>query len=274
MSGCVKVVFRCNSSLSLTAAVQFGTVVNSDYHPVLDLDAERTRFRKIAATGFMDCSGDRFDLFAALEERRIGFGTETQEGLILPRSSLRALGARLRVNEPPPASDSLARDREFRQALMRRELLRDALAAPHAPTDWFTWFRMALEVERDLHAGTSGVIDSAFYGDVERYLTRWKAPDAAHSAWRFMKAAGTYNWPGVTAEMTPQLKARVSKHTWIPIDILRTAGVLAFVKTGDRVTARKTFDALDPYSLWDKDDLRAQTLRALVARRKAKEPTP
>ena len=259
------------SKASLAPVVRYGSLVNTDFHPVLDLGAERTRFRKMAATGLMDASGERFDLLAALEGRRIGFGTETREGLILPRSTLRAMSARLRANEPSPPNDSLARDREFRQALSRREVLRDVMAAPHAPPDWFTWFRMTLEVERDLHAGVSGVIDTAFYASIERYLTRWKAPASAHSAWRFMRAVGTYDWPGVVAEVPSQLKARVSGHTWIPADLLRSAGVLALVETGDRVTAHKVLEALEPFSTLDKDDLRSQLLRSLVARRRAVE---
>jgi predicted membrane-bound spermidine synthase len=253
---------------SLAPIVRSGTLMNSDFRPVLDLGAERTRFRKIAATGLMDVSGDRFDIFAALEGRRVGFGTEIDAGLALPRSTMRALGTRLRADVPLPATDSTAREREYRQALSRRDILRDVMAVPRAPKDWFTWFRMTLEVERDLHGGMSGVIDSAYYADVERYMTRWQAPAAAHSAWRFMRAVGTYDWPTVVTELTPQLKSRVAGHTWIPVDILRPAGVVALVQTGDRVTARKVFDSLDPFSVLEKDDLRVQVLQALVARRR------
>lgn len=255
---------------SLAPVVASGTLMNSDYYPVLDLSAERTRFRKQAATGFMDVSGDQFDVFAAYEGRRVGFGTETFDGLILPRTTMRAMSARLRANEPAPANDSLARDREYRQALSRRAVLRDVMAASHGPSDWFTWFRMALEVERDAHAGLTGVVDSVFYNDLERYMTRWQAPTAAHSALRFLRAASTYDWPTAAAEVTPQLKSRVAGHTWIPADLLRSAGVMALVKTGDRVMARRLFDALQPFSALDTADVRSQLLQAIAARRAVK----
>jgi len=244
--------------------------VNSDYHPVLDLGTERLRFRKTAATGFVETTGDRFDVLAAAEDRRIGFGTETREALQLPRTKMRAMSARLRANEPPPASDTIDTDREYRRALTRREALRDVLAAPHAPVDWFSWFRGMLEVERDVHAGVSGVIDTAFYADVERYMVRWQAPQGARSAWRFMRTAGTYDWSSVAAEVMPQLKARVSGHTWIPADILLDAGTLALVKTGDRVTAQQVYESLEPYSVREKDDLRMQVLRAMIGRKTLK----
>ncbi len=257
---------------ALAPLVRNGGLMNSDFHPVLDLGAERTRFRKDAARGFMDATSDRFDLLAALDERRIGFGTETREGLDLPRTSRRAQSARLRADEPAPASDTLDSNRLYRQALTRRAVLRDVLAAPHAPVDWFTWFRMVVETEDDHHSGLSGVVDSAFYRDVERYMTRWQAPEAARSAWRFMRAAGTYDWPAAAAEVTPQLKARVAGHTWLPPDVLSSAGTLALVRTGDRVAARKMFEALESYSVFEKGDLRTELLRALVARRKAAGP--
>ncbi len=254
---------------ALAPVVLNGGPVNSDFHPVLDLGAERTRYRKIAATGFMDVTGDRFDVMAALDGRRIGFGTSTSEALLLPRTRMRARSARVRANAPLPALDSSDTEREYRQSLARVDMFRDMLTAPHAPVDWFTWFRMAIEVERDIHAGVSGVIDSAFYAEVERYMTHWKAPEAAHSAWRFMRAAGTYDWPGVVAEITPQLKSRVAGHTWIPVDVIRSAGVIALVRTGDRLTARKVAESLEPFSVLDKGDLRAEVIGALAARRTA-----
>jgi len=254
---------------SLLPAVMSGGPMNSDFHPVLDLGAERTRYRKSAATGFMETTGDRFDVLAALDGRRIGPGTATREALILPRTRMRAKAARLRANEPSPPSDTAESDREYRQALARHVLLQDALAAPHAPADWYTFFRIALETERDWHAGMSGVVDSTFYRDIEQYMTKWKAPESAHSAWRLLEAASTYNWPGVVKEVTPQLKARVAGHTWLPVDLLCSASVVAMVKTGDRLTARKVFEALEDYSALEKDDLRLQVLRGLVARRRA-----
>ena len=257
---------------SLAPIVLSGDLVNSDFYPVLDLSAERTRYKKDAARGFMDVTGDRFDLLAALDERRIGFGTETREGLDLPRAILRARSARLRAGEPAPASDSIESDRLYRLALNRQSVLRELLTAPRAPVDWFTWLRMAVEVESDHHAGLSGVVDSVFYNDIERYMVRWQAPEAARSAWRFMRAAGTYDWPGVAAEVTPQLKSRVAGHTWLPMEILSHAGVLALVRTGDRLEARKMFEALEGYAAFEKGDLRTEILRALVARRKAVVP--
>jgi hypothetical protein len=66
-----------------------------------------------------------------------------------------------------------------------------------------------------------------------------------------------------------QLKARIAGHTWLPVDIIRPAAVIALVKTGDRVKARKVFEALDRYSVLEAGDLRVELLRALVPTPKA-----
>jgi hypothetical protein len=241
--------------------------LNSDYHPVLDLGAERTRFRKIAASGFMEVTEDRFDLLAAIDERRIDFGTETREALRLPRAKLRARGARLRAHEPVTASDSTDSDREYRQALFRQATLRDVLRAPHAPTDWFALFRGVLEVERDIHGGVSGVVDSAYYREIDQYMDRWHAPEAARSAWRFMRAAATYDWPGVAAETATQLDARTAGRTWLPVDLLRDAGVLALLRTGERQKAQKMFISLARASTRGFKDLRTVVLQQLMTGR-------
>ena len=242
-------------------AVRSEGPTNSDFFPVLDLGAERTRFRKLSASGFMGVTEDRFDVLAALEGRRIGFGVETREGLRLPRTKLRARGARLRAHAPAPASDAIDSDRDYGLALQREGTLRDVLGAPHAPTDWLAWFRSVLEVERDLHAGVSGVVDSVFYRDIDTYMDRWQAPEAARGAWRFMRAAGTYDWPGVAAELTPQLEARVAGRTWLNVDLLRDAGVVALLHAGERERARKVFISLARASTRGFEDLRTVVLQ-------------
>ncbi len=248
-------------------AVRSDGAVNSDYHPVLDLGAERTRFRKIAARGFIEATADRFDLLAAIDERRIGFGTETREGLRLPRTMARARGARLRAHEPAPASDSIDSDRDYKQALVRQGTLRDVLGAPHAPADWLALFRSVLAVEGDIHGGVSGVVDTAYYREIDQYMDRWHAPEATRSAWRFLRAAGTYDWAGVAAEVTPQLDARTAGRTWLPVDLLRDAGVLALLRTGERTKARKLFISLARASTRGIKDLRTVVLQQLMVGR-------
>ena len=248
-------------------AVRSEGAANSDFRPVLDLGAERTRFRKISATGFMEATADRFDLLAAIDERRIDFGTETREGLRLPRTRARAPGARLRAHEPAPASDSIDSDRDYKQALVREGTLRDVLGAPHAPTDWPAWFRSVLAVEGDIHGGVSGVVDTAYYREVDRYMDRWQAPESARAAWRFMRAAGTYDWAGVAAEVTPLLDARTAGRSWLPVDLFRDAGVLALLRTGEREKARKLFITLALTSTRGIKDLRTVVLQQLMVGR-------
>ena len=48
---------------------------NSDFFPVLDLGAERTRFLRESASGYEELASGRFNVTAALSGRRLGFGT-------------------------------------------------------------------------------------------------------------------------------------------------------------------------------------------------------
>ena len=141
------------------------------------------------------------------------------------------------------------------------------LGAPHAPTDWPAWFRSVLAVEGDIHGGVSGVVDTAYYREVDRYMDRWQAPESARAAWRFMRAAGTYDWAGVAAEVTPLLDARTAGRSWLPVDLFRDAGVLALLRTGEREKARKLFITLALTSTRGIKDLRTVVLQQLMVGR-------
>ncbi|HZA98175.1 MAG TPA: hypothetical protein VE399_05315, partial [Gemmatimonadales bacterium] len=70
---------------------------NSDFYPVLDLSAERRRFRKDHAGGFPALSAEWFNLLAAMRGTRLGPGDQTVASLPEnPRVVARATGAVLR----------------------------------------------------------------------------------------------------------------------------------------------------------------------------------
>src|SRR5207237_433055 len=70
---------------------------NSDYYPVLDLGAERRRFRKDHAEGFQGLSADWFNLLASLSGRRTAPALDLTAAFPEnPRVRARAIGALLR----------------------------------------------------------------------------------------------------------------------------------------------------------------------------------
>ncbi|OYV69069.1 MAG: hypothetical protein B7Z72_07795, partial [Gemmatimonadetes bacterium 21-71-4] len=147
--------------------------VNSDYYPVLDLGAERTRFLHQQAVGLESLGDQRFDVVAALSGRRQGFATEPLAAAPeISRVDALALQARLRrvLAMTPAQRAGVPLDSALADALYRTERFETVMAAGVPPADWHLWVDSFREVETLLHDGSSGVADETFYGRVHRYL--------------------------------------------------------------------------------------------------------
>ena len=238
--------------------------VNSDFRPLLDLGAERTRFLRQAATGFLGISRARFDLAAALGERRRGLGQALRAAIAIPRLESQALGARLRTPTALAPNDTLAANRKFQQARSRQVQLDLWMASGRAPTDWFTWFTNMLEVEGDRHAGTIGGVDSVWYATVERYMRDQRAPRDGAAALRVMRAATTYDWPTAAREVLPLLKARAEGRQWVPPEFFYDAAIVARLRVGDITGARTLFGRMAATTGRKSTDLRQWLLDAHI----------
>lgn len=212
-----------------------GTDPNSDFFPTLDLGAERMRFMRESANGYIGLSGGRFDVVAALAGRRRDFGTlgvtPTPE---IPRPVALSTSTRVRAVRalPPEEAAQVPRDDDLRQALSRIHRLELTLASGRPPADWPEWMALVLEVDEDLHGGTAGVVDSAFFRSVRSYAARQGAPAEARSAVDFLEGIGAWDWPKA-AVASKLLIASIDSSTWIPDALLRNGGVLAHIKVGD-----------------------------------------
>ena len=214
---------------------------NSDYFPTLDLGAERMRFMRESANGYIGLSEGRFDVVAALAGRPRGFGslgvTPTPE---IPRPRALALSTRVRAvrSLPPEQAIAVPRDDDLREALSRSEQLDLILSSGHEPGDWFEWMRAALAVDDDLHAGTAGVADTAFYERLRGFATRHGAPAEARTAIDFLEGISAWDWPkaAVAAKL---LVATSDSAAWLPDPLLRNGGVVAHIKVGDVAGAQE-----------------------------------
>jgi spermidine synthase len=237
---------------------------NSDFYPFLDLGAERARFMQSEAEGFRYLSAGRFDVAAALEGRRVNFGTErlapTPE---IARVNALALGARLRAarSAPPgaPAGDSATEG-----ALYRLRALEDAMASGRAPSSWRLWARQAADVEGELHGGTAGVADEAFYAELARYMARAGAPAEAREAIDFLHAAARWDWPAA-ARLADRLVPRVAAGAeWLPPELVHDAAVVAKIEVGDAPGAERVAAALAPVLHRSRADLRSLLIASYV----------
>ncbi len=238
--------------------------VNSDYHPVLDLGAERTRFLRQEAAGLEGLGTGRFNVEAALAGRREDFATEPLAvAPEIPRVAALALQARLRRVLPmtPLQRAGVPRDSALADALYRVDRFERQLAESAPPTDWRLWMQSFLEVESRLHGGSSGVADEPFYGRVNAYLTRARAPADARAAVDFTHGLAAWNF-SQASEAADTLIGEFLRDSlpWLPMADLRNGTVVSRLRLGDLAGAGRAFRALAPGT--EAGDFTAQLLAA------------
>jgi spermidine synthase len=214
---------------------------NSDFFPTLDLGAERMRFMRETAEGLIGLQAGRFDVVAALSGRRAGFGTLTQSATPeIDRSLALALGAQLRAQRmlAPEVVATIQRGDELRAALYRQDALDRMTASSRAPADWHEFMKAVVEVDGDIHSGTAGVVDSAFFRQVRAYAARAGAPAEARAGIDFLEGIGAWNWP-LAATASKTLIDSEDPDEWIPDVLLRNGATVAYTILRDTTGAKE-----------------------------------
>jgi hypothetical protein len=240
---------------------------NSDFHPRLDLGAEKARYFASVAAGFRSLGSERFDLVAALNGVRRGPFEEADASLpLVPRVHALALGARLRGQTAAPADgDAGETERVVRASLSKRDKWQTS--AGTGPTDWHAWLEGLKEVEADLSGGTAGVADEALYAEVERYLDRHAATETVRDVVAFRHGLASWDFAQVDRAGTALAATFPTDRPWIAPDELREGLVVARLKLGDGEGARRAFDELGRFSQRPSSDLRSRLLGAIVVDR-------
>lgn len=225
---------------------------NSDFFPVLDLGAERTRFMHESAEGYTGLTSGRFDVVAALTGRRAGFGTialtATPE---VDRPVALALGSRLRAMRilPPNLTVLLPRDADLRAAMYRVDALDRVTSSAQPPGDWHEYVNSLVTVDADIHGGTAGTVDTAFFQRVRGYAERTGAPAEARASIEFLYSIGAWDWPRA-AVASRTLMASSDTVPWVPNTLLRNGAAVAYIMMRDttgakdvlRTFAKRTFE--------------------------------
>jgi predicted membrane-bound spermidine synthase len=214
---------------------------NSDYFPVLDLGADRMRFMRESASGYESLSSGRFDVVAALSGRREDFGTlaitPTPE---IARPAALSLGARVRAMHTLPTSVSalLTRDADLRKALYRIDELDRMTSSARPPADWHAWMDAVVQVDEDLHSGTAGVVDTAFFDRARQFASKAGAPAEARAGIDFLHGIGAWNWPEAAVSARALIASR-DTIAWIPDVLLRNGAAVAFIMLHDTAGAKE-----------------------------------
>jgi hypothetical protein len=210
---------------------------NSDFRPVLDLGAERTRFLHIHGTGLQRLGAGRFDIAAALDERRRPLATAPfSPATEIPRVNALAQSALVRQAMAGDAvvrkslSDSSVRESVQRQAMFDRSVTDRTLPAP---TDWRAWVKEFVAVEEERHGGSAGVADEPFYTKVRAFLARTSAPATPRAAVDFVHGLAVWDFREATRAADVLLERRVAGEEWLPPDVLANGAAVARIKVGD-----------------------------------------
>ena len=252
--------------------------VNTDFDPVLDLGAERTRFMRRRANGFRQLTAGRFDPVDAMRGWRVGFGQSPRSAVELPRQQALAMGAAVRsawaLEAAPNGGDGVAVAGALRavgdtggvrDALYRRAAYENVLATGRAPADWPRFVTHTLDVLDDLHGGTSGVVDSAFYARLFDYLARTRAPSGAVAATHFAHGLAAWSWQEAADAADTLIAAGARGESWAPPALLHDGAVVAALKLGDAARARRVYRDTNKAADREADDLRALLIPAWIA---------
>jgi hypothetical protein len=237
---------------------------NSDYYPVLDLGAERRRFRGDRANGFVALSHTWFNFVQSF-----GGTVQSPGGPVVPalpenpRGLGRAMSTYLRSRASVADADTVTRGLLL-QAAYRDDAWQAMLRRDQPPADWTLWVQQAIEVAYDRGAGTAGWADEPLYADMARFMDRHQAPAAARDAIAFRHALATWKFADAVAAADRLLPAAVADGRWISADDLRDGTVMAKLHVGEAAGARKYLDLLAPYSTRRPDDLRNRILESYV----------
>lgn len=221
-----------------------GAPVNSDFHPILDLNGERLRFRNMFANGYRELAELRLDIPAALEDRRRPLGIVLENPAPeLVRASTLSLGARIRmaraVGAPEITPDSVVRATASRVSAFSRQI-----EDSRAPDDWKNWLLDFKTVEFDLHGGAAGEADEIFYDAVRAYLRRANAPAGVVEVVDFHHGIAAWNWAEAAQAGDSLIVHRAEGELWLPAEFIRRGTVVAKLKLGDVNGAARVFTSL------------------------------
>ena len=239
---------------------------NSDYHPALDLGAERTRYLKSNAEGVSGFGESRFDIAAALSGQRRPFGVESLS--VAPEITHvdeLARGVRMRalLASEHLSDTAVRRDDDDAKARLRLDQMERVIAGSAPPADWRLWVEDMREAERLVHGGTAGVVDEPYYVRLRAYAARANAPAPVRAAIEFLHGLAAWDFAGASRAGQVLINARIRDSVdWLPISLVRNGVVVARIQLGDFDGALAAFKAYARNA--DEDAFTARMLAAYL----------
>ena len=242
--------------------------VNSDFAPYLDLGAEKARFMKDRATGFLELGSRRPLIGPSLAGSRRGF-SDTWKEPVLGLESFKALsiGAWLRGVREGRISAEDSPSQDYSDALDRYRAYTRDLDVEEAPEDWLGFMTRVREVEEDLQGGTAGVADTLFYNRLFQFLEGREAPEEVMGVANLLYGMDSWEHERTITGGKVLLQAlEKGEGSWVPVPLLRESLVLAFLARGEPQEAREILRRLPPKEEQGDLPVRFRILQGVVER--------
>lgn len=250
---------------------------NSDFRPVLDLGAERARFKRGTATGVLGMASDPFRIGPALG----GWALPRPDVAEVPMRSLSVQRQRRNAAlaaDAIEALDSLAPDTLRGIAKLVYETVTRLRTPPSAGDDegWQRWARDFTTLDAVFGAGTSGDPVGRYYEIVEEALASAQPPTWAPSLVTYQRGVQSWDWP-TAAQAAHRLLGPPDgpgqepfDRPWrpppalsdYPLDRFLDGAYVAALRAGDSTLVRRVRDLLLPEVERGDDDLRLWLLEA------------
>jgi predicted membrane-bound spermidine synthase len=263
--------------------------VNSDFRPVLDLGAERTRFLKHSAEGYRAVHVGSFDPLAARRGWRVPPAASYVAPFALPRHTARARAAALRATWDARAEAIAAGGRAdeapwppldaedagwLREALYRRGTLESELASGSAPADWHGFVLHAVDVLGDAEGGTAGVPDTTLHARLAAYAASAGAPPEVRAALAFLRGTAAYDWPAASDAAEVLVRAAARGDAWLPAGQLHDGAVVAALAVRRPERAVRAAEVLGPVLRRRRGDVRSALFTAWITAASGAAPRP
>jgi len=251
---------------------------NSDFFPILDLGAERTRFLQLPASGFLGSASGPFDAADAFLPRvNWREGPDLTPVPQIARGKALALRNRiLRISSSQEAEDSdrarrpgspdPSKELELRYALYRRQLADALMALPEPPVDWVSWLRQLLDGGGWGAATGWEVMDPEFLLAVREAASTQEAPPGVLAAVDFLQALSARDWASLVPTSASLADEIGEGRRWIDPSVVLDAGVMARLFQGSPEGAGDFFEQLAPLSGRSFQDFRMRLLQAHLDR--------
>ncbi|MEX0836794.1 MAG: hypothetical protein WD101_00575, partial [Gemmatimonadota bacterium] len=251
---------------TLRPLLERGLPANSDFHPILDLGAERARFDLAFAHGAFSFATSPLDLARLLREEArlpVPYAPPPARGPISLVRSERGAWLRAAVGEggafPPDAFP------DWTEALIHLQTFLFLSSGDAQLGSWDTWGEGFSRAAGDLHWGTTGWTDTTFYRAARSFLERAEAPSRAHAVVDLHEAVSLFDWPNAARAADLLVNRVAAGERWVPPATLSDAAVLAYLGVDRPQAARSALQALAPATGRPPGHLRHRVLDAWIA---------